>query len=72
MRRDRGEYRDPAIAAGVGQFAVIQSVAPSVGVDVSPVNITDTAEIERAVATFAHSAKWRAYLDGKRAVGGPS
>src|SRR5215471_2156094 len=56
MRRDRGEYRDPAIAAGVGQFAVIQSVAPSVGVDVSPVNITDTAEIERAVATFAHSA----------------
>ena len=56
MRRDRGEYRDPAVAAGVGQFAVIQSVAPSVGVDVSPVNITDTAEIERAVATFAHSA----------------
>jgi ABC-type uncharacterized transport system substrate-binding protein len=48
--------RDPAIAAGIGQFAVIQSVAPSVGVDVSPVNITDAAEIERAVAAFAHSA----------------
>jgi putative ABC transport system substrate-binding protein len=47
--------RDPAIAAGVGQFAVIQSVAPSVGIDVSPVNITDAAEIERAVAAFAHS-----------------
>jgi putative ABC transport system substrate-binding protein len=44
--------RDPATAAGVGQFAVIQSVAPSVGVDVSPVNITDAAEIERAVAAF--------------------
>jgi putative tryptophan/tyrosine transport system substrate-binding protein len=48
--------RDPAIAAGVGQFAVIQSVAPSVGIDVSPVNITDAAEIERGVAAFAHSA----------------
>jgi putative ABC transport system substrate-binding protein len=48
--------RDPAIAAGVGQFAVIQSVAPSVGIDVSPVNITDAAEMERAVAAFAHSA----------------
>jgi putative ABC transport system substrate-binding protein len=48
--------RDPAIAAGIGQFAVIQSVAPSVGVDVSPVNITDAAEIERAVAAFARSA----------------
>jgi ABC-type uncharacterized transport system substrate-binding protein len=48
--------RDPAIAAGIGQFAVIQSVAPSVGVDVSPINITDAAEIEREVAAFAHSA----------------
>jgi putative tryptophan/tyrosine transport system substrate-binding protein len=48
--------RDPAIAAGIGQFAVIQSVAPSVGVDVSPVNVTDAAEIERAVAAFARSA----------------
>jgi ABC-type uncharacterized transport system substrate-binding protein len=48
--------RDPAIAAGIGQFAVIQSVAPSVGVDVSPVDVTNTAEIERAVAAFAHSA----------------
>ncbi len=45
--------RDPAITAGIGQFAVIQSVAPSVGVEVSPVNVTDTSEIERAVAAFA-------------------
>ena len=47
--------RDAAIAAGVGQFAVIQSVAPSVGIDVSPVNITDAAEIKRTIAAFAHS-----------------
>jgi ABC-type uncharacterized transport system substrate-binding protein len=44
--------RDPAITAGIGQFAVIQSVAPSVGVEVSPINVTDTNEIERAVAAF--------------------
>jgi putative ABC transport system substrate-binding protein len=45
--------RDPAIAAGIGQFAVIQSVAPSLGVDVSPINVRDASEIERAIATFA-------------------
>ena len=48
--------RDPAIPAGIGQFAVIQSVAPSVGVEVSPINMRDAAEIERAVAAFARSA----------------
>ncbi len=48
--------RDPAITAGIGQFAVIQSVAPSVGVEVSSVNLGDAAEIERAVAAFARSA----------------
>ena len=47
--------RDPAIAAGTGQFAVIQSVAPSLGVEVSPVNVRDAGEIERAVAAFARS-----------------
>ena len=35
--------RDPAMPAGIGQFAVIQSVAPSVGVEVSPVNVRDAA-----------------------------
>ena len=48
--------RDPAITAGIGQFAVIQSVAPSVGVDVSPINLGAVAEIERGVAAFARSA----------------
>ncbi len=48
-----GVLRDPAIAAGIGQFAVIQSVAPSVGVDVSPINLTTAPEIERAIAAFA-------------------
>jgi putative tryptophan/tyrosine transport system substrate-binding protein len=48
--------RDPDITAGIGQFAVIQSVAPLVGVEVSPVNVRDATEIERAVTTFARSS----------------
>ena len=48
--------RDTSIAAGIGQFAIIQSVAPSVGVDVTPIDLRDAAEIERDVAAFAQSA----------------
>ena len=47
--------RDPALTAGIGQFAAIQSVAPSLGVEVSPVNVRDAGEIERAVAAFARA-----------------
>jgi putative ABC transport system substrate-binding protein len=47
--------RDPALPSGIGQFAVIQSVAPSVGVEVRPVSLRDPAETERAVAAFARS-----------------
>ena len=47
--------RDPAVTAGIGQFAVIQSVSPSLGVEVIPVNVRDAAEIERGVTAFARS-----------------
>ena len=47
--------RDPAITAGIGQFGAIQSVAPSLGLEVNPVNVRDTGEIERAVAAFART-----------------
>jgi len=47
--------RDPALASGIGQFAVIQSVAPSLGVEVSAINVRDAGEIERAVAAFARA-----------------
>jgi putative ABC transport system substrate-binding protein len=47
-------FRDPAISAGIGQFAVIQSVAPSVGAEVSPINTNDAvSDIELAVSDFA-------------------
>ena len=42
-RNASGELRDPAITSGIGQFAVIQSVAPAVGIEVSPVNVRDAA-----------------------------
>jgi putative ABC transport system substrate-binding protein len=48
--------RDPAIPEGIGQFAVIQSVAPSLRLEVSPVDIREAGEIERAIADFARSA----------------
>jgi putative ABC transport system substrate-binding protein len=45
--------RDPAIAAGIGQLGAIQAVAPSFGVELSPVDVRDAGEIERAVTAFA-------------------
>jgi putative tryptophan/tyrosine transport system substrate-binding protein len=48
--------RDPTAITGIGQFAVIQSVARSVGVEVSPLNLRDAGETERAVTAFARSS----------------
>jgi putative tryptophan/tyrosine transport system substrate-binding protein len=48
--------RDPAITAGIGEFGSIQSVAPSVGIEVSPLNVRDASEIERAITAFARSS----------------
>ena len=44
--------RDP-VAVGIGQFAAIQAVAPSLQVELSPIDARDVAEIERAVTAFA-------------------
>ena len=48
--------RDQTETAGIGQFAVIQSVASSLGVEVVPVNVRDPDEIGRAVTAFARTA----------------
>jgi putative ABC transport system substrate-binding protein len=47
--------RDPANAAGIGQFAVIQSVAPLLGMEVNPVSVRDVGEMERGLAAFART-----------------
>jgi putative ABC transport system substrate-binding protein len=48
--------RDPATSSGPAQFGVIQAMAPSLRMEVSPVNIRDGGETERAVAAFARSS----------------
>jgi putative tryptophan/tyrosine transport system substrate-binding protein len=48
--------RDPTIPAGIGQFAVIQALAPPLGLDVTSINVRDPREIERAVASFSRFA----------------
>ena len=55
-------FSDPTAAAGVGQLAVIQSVAPSLGLDVSPINVRDAVEIERDVAAFERSSNGKGGL----------
>jgi ABC-type uncharacterized transport system substrate-binding protein len=47
--------RDPSLAAGIGQLAAIQAVAPSLGVELSPFDVRDDREFERAVAAFARA-----------------
>ena len=61
--------RDPALASGPGQFAAIQSIAPSLGVEVSPVNVRDAGEIERAITAFAHSPNGGLIVTGSALVG---
>jgi len=48
--------RDPAIPQGIGQFGAIQSAAPSLGLEVRPVNVRDASDIERDVTAFAQGS----------------
>ena len=47
--------RDQSLTSGTAQFAAVQSVAPSFGVELSPVGVRDAGEIERGVAGFART-----------------
>ena len=48
--------RDPSSAAGIGQFAAVRSVAQSLGIELTPLDVRDNNEIERRTAEFAHAA----------------
>jgi putative tryptophan/tyrosine transport system substrate-binding protein len=61
--------RDPATTGGIGQFSAIQAVAPSLGVEVRPVNVNDAGEIERAVAAFARSSNGGLIVTGTALAG---
>jgi putative tryptophan/tyrosine transport system substrate-binding protein len=60
--------RDPAITGGIGQWGAIQSVAPSVGVGVSPVNVRDAGEIERGVTAFVRGSNGGLIVTGSASV----
>jgi ABC-type uncharacterized transport system substrate-binding protein len=56
--------RDAALSVGPVQFGVIQAVAPSLRVEVNPINLRDAGEIERAIAAFAGSPNGGLILTG--------
>ena len=58
--------RDPTISALIGQFAAIQGAAPSFGVEVTPIDVRDGEELQRAVAGFLRGPN-----DGLIVLGGP-
>jgi putative ABC transport system substrate-binding protein len=60
--------RDPAISAGLGQWGALQTAAPSLGVELTPVNVRDAGEIERAVATFARQPDGGLIVTGSAAA----
>jgi putative ABC transport system substrate-binding protein len=48
--------RDPTVTSGIGQFAVIQAVAPSAGIEVVPIDVGDAGGMERRLAAFTREA----------------
>ena len=59
--------RDPALSAGGGQLGAIQAVAPSLRVELSPIDVRDAGEIERAIIAFV-----RGSADSLIVTGSPS
>jgi putative ABC transport system substrate-binding protein len=60
--------RDPAVASGIGQFGAVQAVAPSLRVELSPVDVRDAGEIERAVTEFARGLNGGLIVTGSAAA----
>jgi putative ABC transport system substrate-binding protein len=48
--------RDPTVASGIGQLGAIQGTAPSLGLELRPMDVRDASEIERAIAAFARTS----------------
>jgi ABC-type uncharacterized transport system substrate-binding protein len=60
--------RDPTTITGIGQFAVLQAMAPPLGMDVLPINVRDSAEIERVITAFTRSANGGLVTTGGQAT----
>jgi len=61
--------RDPAVGSGTGQYAIIQAVAQSLGVELRPIDVRDPGEIERAIVTFARVPNGGLIIVGAPSVG---
>jgi putative tryptophan/tyrosine transport system substrate-binding protein len=61
-------FRDPTNPSGIGQFAVIQAMAPLLGMEVIPVNTRDAAQIERRITAFARSTNGGLIVTGGQAT----
>jgi putative tryptophan/tyrosine transport system substrate-binding protein len=62
--------RDSLLAAGIGQYAAIQALAPqSLGVELTPIDVQDPSEIERAITTFAREQNGGLIVTGSPAAG---
>jgi putative tryptophan/tyrosine transport system substrate-binding protein len=61
--------RDPALAAGIGQFAANQALAPaSLGGELTPIDVRDPGEIERAIGAFAREQNGGLIVTGSQSV----
>jgi putative ABC transport system substrate-binding protein len=60
--------RDSAIAAGPGQFGVLQAFAPSVGLELRPVDLREAGEIERSINAFAQGSNGGLIVTGSPAA----
>ena len=61
--------RDPALAAGIGQFAAIQALAPaSLGGELTPIDVRDAGEIERAIGAFARERNGGLIVTGSQSA----
>ena len=56
--------RDSTLAVGAGQFGAIQAVAPSLGIELRPIDVRDAGEIERALTAFARTPNGGLILTG--------
>jgi len=61
--------RDSAVAAGPGQFGVLQAFAPSLGLELHPVDVRDVGEIERSIKAFAQGGSGGLIVTGSPAAG---
>ena len=60
------------MATGIGQLAAIQAVAPSLGVELTPIDMRDAGEIERAVTAFARGTNGGLIVTSERGGGASS